>query len=315
MKLIEIKNTKASKSLEISYTPSDICNYKCWYCFPGCNNGVIPWPDIDIVKKNMVYLINYYRNNQNIEHVKLVLGGGEPTLWPDIEEFLDYVITNTNCEVKIMTNGSRTLRWWKEYGYLFNNVSVSIHHEQVDVTHIIELTKILIDKNVTFGVNVLMDHTAWDKCVNIVNELKSSGVNFSLSSKPVYINGEIEYTMSQSEYVLNHKKGVSNSTTTHISLLFDDGSIVKPENENYPIIHSLNNFVGWNCTLGVNYLFISFNGCLTGTCGQYLFGKRDYYSINDENFIEVFNPVIEPVICRQLGCHCAPEVVLNKRRI
>lgn len=316
-KLIEIKNAKAARSLHISYVPSDKCNYSCWYCFPGCNTGVVPWPDVDVVKKNLVHLIQYYKVNIEIDEVLLILGGGEPTLWPDLGELLTYVTSHTDCKIKIMTNGSRTLRWWKEYGHLFTHISVSIHHESVDTNHILSLVEILNEKDVNFGVNVLMDHTHWDKCIDIVETFKRSPQPFCLSTKPVYINGTINYNDSQTEYVMDHRKKQQPpvEVTNTVSLLFDDNSVVETQNENYPTMYSLNKFLDWECTLGVNYLFVDFAGNLTGTCNQLLFDKQDYFSINDVDFINKFNPILKPVVCQQTSCWCSPEVVLNKKRI
>ena len=87
--LIEIKNS-GSKTLKIQYELSNICNYKCWYCFPGCNDGDSPWPELDIVKKNLSRIIEFYFEN-GIDSIQLNYLGGEPTLWKHLGELTQYL--------------------------------------------------------------------------------------------------------------------------------------------------------------------------------------------------------------------------------
>ena len=77
----------------------------------------------------------------------------------------------------------------------------------------------------------------------------------------------------------------------------------------------LNQFKGWECSLGVNSLTIDRAGNLTGSCRQKLFGLDYYFNINDNNFIEKFNPEIKPVICQKTLCLCDGETVLSKKKI
>jgi len=46
MNLIKINNNWDKKSLGIALSIGNICNYKCWYCFPGANEGDKKWPDL-----------------------------------------------------------------------------------------------------------------------------------------------------------------------------------------------------------------------------------------------------------------------------
>jgi organic radical activating enzyme len=320
-RIIEIKNNQPN-DLRIDYEIGNICNYKCWYCFPGSNEGTVPWPDADIVKHNLVTLINHYRNTTDVNEIKLAFLGGEATLWSDLGEVIKHVATQTNCKIFIITNGSRTIRWWKEYGQYFDNVSISIHHESVDINHILELVKVLEEKKITYFADVLMDHTAWDKCVDIVNKL--SNKKFALFAKPVHINGQVFYTEDQKAYlktafksypsltfVFRHFKKIFNMMNLKITSLFEDGTKVVTKNENYFSINMLNNFKGWECTLGINKLSIKRDGVIGGGCGQHLFDKD--YNINDVNF--EFKPEIKTTICNQKLCSCPGEMALPKRRL
>lgn len=324
-KIIEIKNTNIRK-LRINYDLGNLCNYKCWYCFPGSNEGDSPFPNVEIVKKHIVSLINYYLDSDLIDEVQLSLLGGEPTLWKDLGQFVEYVSKNSKCKIYLITNGSRTLRWWKEYAEYFDSINISIHHERLDLDHIISLADLLYEKDVFFYTDVLMDHTAWGKCLDIVNRLIDTDKKFMVLAKPININSQIFYNDEQKEYLQTHMKRRPSLATwfrnrkmlngiSKITAIFDNGEKIKTKNEHYFALNMLNRFQGWQCNLGVNYLFINRQGKLTGACGQRLYNIDSDYSINDIDFSEKFNPKISPVICQQKVCGCPGEIALTKKKI
>ena len=323
-KLIEIKNSNI-RTLRINYDLGNTCNYKCWYCFPDANTGTVYWPDVDVVKKNVVKLINYYLDNNIVDEVQISLVGGEPTLWKELGEFARYVKENATCKLYLITNGSRTIRWWKEYADYFDSINISIHHEQVNLDHIEDLAKVLYKKNLCFFTDVLMDHKEWNKCQSIVNRLCSSGTKFMVLAKPIHINGETFYSDEQRLYLQTHLKRKPALKTilkywktfnsiAKIEATFDNGEVVKTTNEHYFIVNMLHNFQGWQCNLGINFLFIDRLGNLSGTCKQRLYGLDGYYNINDIEFAEKFNPKIKPVVCEQRLCLCSAETALTKKR-
>jgi sulfatase maturation enzyme AslB (radical SAM superfamily) len=328
-KLIEIKNNKP-KLLKLMYDLGNTCNYKCWYCFPGSNTGTDPFPDVEVVKYNLVRILDYYYEN-GINEIQLNFLGGEPTLWADLGTLIEYVSNNVKRDPKkhqlritMQTNGSRTLRWWKEYGQYFDHVSVSVHHERVDVDHVCKVADILIEKKVSFLATVLMDHSAWDKCRSLVDRLIEYKTKFIVLAKPIHVNGEVNYTEEQREYLnVARKKNPSLyqiwehldkwSKLPKYTAIFDDGTKENVRTDHYFIMNMLNRFKGWECTLSINWLQIMRDGNLTGTCRQKLFGLDYYYNINDPDFINKFNPTLQPVICEQTMCTCAGEAVLTKK--
>ena len=325
-KLIEIKHQQ-TRLLKLTYELGNVCNYKCWYCFPGSNEGTNPFPKASIIKQNLVSLINYYLNSKIVDQVTLVLIGGEPSYWKDLGEVVEYVSQHTKCKILIVTNGSRAIDWWEQYSRYFDHISISVHHESVDIAHIIALTK-LLDKQqkASFFADVLMDHTAWDKCINLVDTLIKVRPRVMVTAKPIHINGQMFYDQKQTNYLrntvkgwpsfkmlYNHFKKLMNISNTEY--IFSDGTKIKTKNEHYPILNMLNRFKGWECSLGVNSLTIDRAGNLTGACKQKLFGLDHYFNINDNNFIEKFNPAIKPVICQNTLCLCDGETVLSKKQI
>jgi uncharacterized radical SAM superfamily Fe-S cluster-containing enzyme len=70
--LIDIKNS-GSKTLKIQYELSNICNYKCWYCFPGSNEGTHRWPDLEPLMSNLSFLLDHYKNSAKKKRFQLML--------------------------------------------------------------------------------------------------------------------------------------------------------------------------------------------------------------------------------------------------
>ena len=77
-------------------------------------------------------------------------------------------------------------------------------------------------------------------------------------------------------------------------------------------MNGLNKFFGWQCTIGTNFLSITREGFLSGTCKVKLYGMDDYFNINDPDMAAKFNPTLQPVTCHKLECLCAGEAVLSK---
>jgi organic radical activating enzyme len=328
--LICIESNK-NKTLRIMYDLGNVCNYKCWYCFPGSNEGTTGWPEVEIVKYNIVKLIQFYFDN-SFNDINLNLLGGEPSLWKDLGEFVLFIKTNIKpkwnqkLRISMQTNSSRTLRWWKEYGIYFDHVSISVHGERADPLHVSKVGQILVDQGVFCFASVLMDHMNWDKCVKIVDDMLKTNTSFMIEVKPIHLGGVYQYSEQQLNYmkssikrkfpikqIIQNLKTVSSIPT--FKGTFSDGSVIKTKSVNDFTINGHPNFNGWECSLGQSWLYIDRDGRLTGTCKNKIYGIDYFYNINDKQFVEKFNPTLQPTICQQNECLCQGEVVLPKRKI
>jgi uncharacterized radical SAM superfamily Fe-S cluster-containing enzyme len=61
--IVKIDSNTDEEILRIELFLSNQCNYKCWYCFPGSNEGTHLWPELDLVVKNLSALLDYYKKN------------------------------------------------------------------------------------------------------------------------------------------------------------------------------------------------------------------------------------------------------------
>jgi len=321
--IIKIDSNIDDSILRIELCLSNICNYSCWYCFPGCNEGTHPWPKYKTFVENLDHLIDYYKKHKNKKTIYIHIIGGEPTLWREFGDFVKYLKEQHKCIVSVSTNGSRTLRWWEEYGHYVDAVMLSCHYERVDVEHAKAVGDILYKKGVNVNALVLMDPANWDRCIDIVEQLKTSKKRWFICAMEIY-HGSVHYTEEQKEYLSKSCKRIANpwfyfwnKKTPHANptFTFEDGSKAKLNN-NWVSLNGLNNFYGWECNLGVDTFYINKDGLMQGACGETLYDLNYKFNIYDDNFISKFHPEIKPTICKKNAlCQCQPEYNCRKQRV
>jgi wyosine [tRNA(Phe)-imidazoG37] synthetase (radical SAM superfamily) len=323
MKIIKIQDNQP-RLLKIYYDLSNLCNYDCWYCFPESHAGTSPWPDVEVIKHNIVHLVKHYRKNSNINNIEITFLGGEPTLWKHLGALAKFIKSQVECRICILTNGSRTLRWWEEYADYFDQIGISVHHEKADIDHVINVSNILYNKKINSFTAVLMDHTNWDKCIDIVDKLSKTKKKWTVLAKPIHIDGVNNYNKEQLDYLKNQVKRYPSfiSFIQHYKVprmkykvTKENGEVFTTKTPTFFSMNMLHHYEGWDCNLGVNFLSIDRAGIISGTCKQKLYGLDYYFNLNDTDFVEKYNPAITGVICEQKICMCSGEAALTKRKI
>lgn len=319
--IIEVISNKKDTHLRIEYMVGNYCNYKCWYCGPHANGGTHRWfNDTSLLIDNFNYLFDYFSRNGK-QTFELSLVGGEPSLWPDLINFITKLKKDNPVYVSMITNGSRSLRWWDENAKFFDKIRFSCHVEQVDIDHFINVCDLVYEKNVTMNTLIMMDPTRWEECVELIHKCKKSKHSWFINAVEVF--SQHTYTNDQKKFIeksikrypnifwiLKHENIFSNSP----KIVFSDGK-VKKINTNFLSLNNYNKFKGWECNLGKDNINIQKDGILTGVCGMKLYGESFYYDIYDKDFQKKFNPQLKPVICERETCYCQPEQLLNKKKI
>lgn len=320
-KLIKVQSALPDDLMRIEIFPGDTCNYKCRYCLPVFHEGTAPWPDLDTFTDRLSHVMDYYMKHGK-KRFQFQIIGGEPTLWRDCGEFAKFFKDRYDVTIVMASNGSRTLRWWQEYGKQFDHIIMSCHHERMDVNHTIQVCDSLYENDVWVNAMVLMDSLYWDKCVGIIESLKNSKHTWSISSSQV-IHDTVKYTPEQLEFLKSNNKRlpdaryyyeVKKTLNEDPTVYFDDGSS-KTVSHNWLDLNGYNNYYGWECNIGVDSIYIDKFGNIRGACNQVLFNRNTHYNLFDSDFKEKFNPNLEPSICTQTSCVCFPEQRLNKRII
>ena len=111
-------------------------------------------------------------------------------------------------------------------------------------------------------------------------------------------------------YYLRNNKSYRSVTT-----VIDDTGKKHRVTDSQIVLDRLNNFKDWQCMVGVLWLDVKYTGDITGICGNRLYNQPQSYNIFDIDFIEKFNPIIEPTTCNQDSCWCTFEAKMPKRKI
>jgi MoaA/NifB/PqqE/SkfB family radical SAM enzyme len=324
MKPIRIQSNQPDNFLRVSYTPIDLCNFRCRYCTPDLYAGNSPRPDnLELIIDNFNHLFDYYIANGKTKFELQILGG-EPTIWSKLETFINGIKQKHDIIVSIQSNGSRTIRWWEENAKLFDRVYLTAHHKEIDIDHLMSVADLLYDNNVLVDTIVCMDPYAWDKCKSLVEHLKTSKRTWYIGTQKIEEANKVNvYTDEQLKYLSNSLKRIpnlwyafkmKNRTFSHSSKIYFDNNKSKRVQHNDVAINQWNYFYNWKCNIGIDSIHITTLGKLQGSCGEKLYNLSEFYNIYDADFIEKFNPGFVPTTCRQLGCYCVPETLLTKSK-
>lgn len=270
-------------------------------------------------------MFNHYSTfGKNLFHLQI--SGGEPTLWPELGSFIEQIKSEHNVYVSLISNGSRTLRWWKEYGDSIDNAVLSFHVRQANIEHHIKVADTLFEFGKKVTVLVLMDPTCFVDSVDALHFIKkNSKHNWFLEGKEIV--SYLPYTSEQKKFL---KKSLHNRPdliwfAKNIHLAFDGSlrwiqSLATDDKKVIPIFATsqtyinkdITNFENYQCDIGVESIFISHDGDIRGACGQKLFGLDYYSNILSDDFVNQFTHLIQATMCEMTSCLCAPETHISK---
>jgi len=131
MKIFPIKVEKATQVdyKFIEWKIHNVCNHNCSFCGSQHKDGSQRWFSLEKYKEYTDKLVEACGDSP----FWIQITGGEPTLYPDLIPLLAYM-KSKGAMISMISNGSRTIRWWKELqeeniiDYLF----LTYHSEQTD---------------------------------------------------------------------------------------------------------------------------------------------------------------------------------------
>lgn len=322
MTITRIINFQDTDLLKIRWCVGNTCNFNCAYC--TSHDGDFKYPkSLDSIVKNFNKLFSVYKS-QGKTKFEIEISGGEPTLWPELHTFIKLIKENNDVSVQIITNGSRTLRWWKENIKLFDKVNFSFHHKEADINHFISVVDTVVTNNVDTTVLFLMDPFSWDECEEKISYMKRHRTKkWFIEARPIFpIEGfPVSYTDYQKKYLDKSFKSLPSFRWIIKNILkldpfesktvLEDGS-TKRVSSGYYVTNNHTNFKGWKCNIELENIYIHWNGVIKGSCGQPLFDKD--YNILSDTFVDEFNIIPMPTICERINCFCQPETHVSKSK-
>lgn len=101
------------------------CNYDCSYCWPEVHNTTDEHKSLAVLQSAADHIIDNWASG---EEVRWYFGGGEPTLNPDFEPFIEH-LSSRGQWVMLVTNGSQGPSYWAKNADHYNTLIFSAHFE------------------------------------------------------------------------------------------------------------------------------------------------------------------------------------------
>jgi MoaA/NifB/PqqE/SkfB family radical SAM enzyme len=189
---VEHSSDKQSKIFKIEWNMSKRCNFQCSYCDEFTSDRKSPHLSFDIAKKAIDKILSKLEDKQ----IKVNLTGGEPTVNPEFEKILSYMYEK-NIDVGLITNGSRTLEFYKRIMPKLKSFIMSYHMEyhnrEVLPGNILELNKFIKENNynIHLHVHMMMLPTMFAEAKNVVKMLKENDIACVIRRiRPAYMKND-----------------------------------------------------------------------------------------------------------------------------
>lgn len=302
-------------SMHAEWVISNVCNYTCNYCDPKLYGGSSGWPDL---QKSLDFWA-YVHKEVNPHAKMLTLSGGEPTLWPHLSEFFNKL--DSSYKKAIVTNGSRTLRWWKKFieNTEIEQIAISVHLEFANVEHIKEVVRI-IGPYCRVTCLIMLDENRVQQGREFAETLAREDLYCKVVIKPVtrrhysknesqdYDKETLEW-MAKFDYNKDAPILKKRDRTTAVNILIDGEE--KPVFYMYEMISkNMHKFSGWKCYAGKHRLVVWYDGNVYGaqctTAKNNLLGNIANGKLDKK---------IEPLICDTEFCACVPDIRIPKEKI
>lgn len=277
----------------------NVCNYNCSYCSDFHRDGSNRWPDD--WQPYINFLDRVKQTNKNL-YVEVL--GGEPTVWPKFQEFVD-TISDDRTFVEFGTNASRTLRYWEEFKTRNAFVFLSWHYEEADDDHFYEVAKIMQDKaSVSIPLMIVPDN--FERAKALYERLKTLRVEITPKFTRTSIHGHsyFDYTDEQRDWIQNnyfHRMRDFGIDWEIPRNLHFDGEKVKFMTV---LDKEMHKFEGYTCTAGLKRFMVDPNGDIK-RCTKRVGGVIG-------NIFEDYELPISPIVCNYTACPCKLDAIVEK---
>lgn len=312
----DLKRFLESDELIVDWIITRKCNYKCSYCTVHDNkNGT--FQPIDKLKR-VVDSLSRRKNSKIILH----LSGGEPTIHPDLLEFIHYTFSNygKKFSFQIQTNLSRKLDFYKQLVSRFTKqldqirIIATFHFEYAQEAEFLEKVEYISKSGISIDLNIGADPTKMENVKSLFYKCKELESDY-LIIKLVVIRenyGRLpdkRYTESDLNWL---KKNYEQKQKRNISceLISKNDEIVTNQLTSYELLlNDNNNFKGFVCYAGKNLLSINANGNVD-PCVCFRKLKNNTYNVYEKpEDLELLNG---PIICPSESCYIPQDMQIPK---
>jgi organic radical activating enzyme len=320
-KLIQIKKQSSSNYRVVDWVIHDVCNYRCSFCSSEYWAGKNRWLELDQYK---AIIDNISKQSREIDGkpVWFKITGGEPTLYPKLDQLLAYIKSKGDFTY-LHSNGSRTIRWWKEVAELelLDIINLTYHPQQTnDMQHIIDVVQyfqnyptfvqITVTCPVDFFDEAVIAHNYFLNNLVTLSNLQQINDNLGMSKytdeqvkilKQGSMKASKDYKMKKMPWKVPTEYTYSNGK---MELIYDDHSTEITDAVNV-IKRQLDNFNNWNCDIGIEMIRIVSDVVYRGNCKV-----GESWGVYEPNMFKT-----EPITCTKSTCTCTLDLIQAKKLI
>lgn len=304
-------NPQHARIVLIDWMLGNTCNYACSYCPTGLHDGSISWQTLPAIVSVLASLRDHYVFGLERD-VWLQFTGGEPTLHPEIIAILS-AASELGLKVSLISNGSRTIRFWNKIRPYLNSVILTYHDETADHGHFVEVCSML-DQHMPVHVNVTVNPERFEQIVALAEDLGARTRFASIILKPLRKGfGDELYDYSDAQLARlkqvirrGHRRNQVLATPRGVMVQEHESGQVVERRANEFIVDSTNRWRGYRCEAGIESLRIKGDGTiLRAVCGSGgAVGK-----VGDSLYLPLTS-----ITCDRATCSCVADILITKTR-
>lgn len=309
-RLFEHTHAVHARTLLVDWMLGNACSYACSYCPKSLHDGTVRWQKADDVVGFYQDLFDHYVTLRD-QRVWLQFTGGEPTMHPQIIRLLSQA-RGFDFLVSLISNGSRTHRFWSKIKPNLDAIILTYHSEFADNDHFHGVCDILAG-DVAMHINVTMPPDRFDKVHEDALKLKERFPDASVSLKPLRVDfgtRVYDYTDRQRAILDAGLRGGGGHPEklprAKMTVHADDGSRMQLR-VNELVMRKLNKFQGYQCNAGLESLRVKADGeIFRATCSA-------------GGLIGLLGQSVElpngPIRCPMDDCGCTADILVTKTRL
>ena len=318
---IHVKRSVPQPFKVINWKLHNVCNYSCSFCGKENNNGNERWFTLEKYKSIVDKIVEACAGTP----FYIVYTGGEPTLYPELMELLHYSKSKGAWNI-LISNGSRTMRWWTEFAKIDNiliQLILTYHTEQTDnYNNIADIMNLFLNSETDTVCEVTHTKDNIPQAITAFNYLinNTGGI---INIKAMNINEYDIYDLYSAEELsiikhASYKPGILSTIKTKSTIpnnlwlggkLLVTNNLGITEHMNVPQLmkNKWNKFLGWECEVGKDFLDINFQTINRSVCG--VTGPIGHVDDLKYNFSNT------SVICNKVTCRCFHDILTTKTKL
>jgi len=315
---IKVEKSEPQSYKIIEWLIHNVCNNDCSFCGSEFKDGSQRWLSLDEYKKILDKLIEA----AGTDPVWIQITGGEPTLFPELLELLAY-IKSKNAYTSLISNGSRTIRWWEELKQkkVLDQLCISYHSEQTtNYKHITDVINLFHDEptdvvclvtHVETSIDLAFEAVTYIKentgCIVVFKAIMMQSYDIFEKYSPEQL--KILKSVNAVTSTLRKTKKSSNVPDEHqirykVTVTYDNGKQLKMSPQK--ILKDRHNiYTGWLCDFGRQFMRIEGTNSYRGLCK--VSGATNIFS-------DKFGFTDDFISCTSKQCVCAADLVATKIR-